>query len=151
MERWGMGGDGTAAVYGISTREEAAHGSGRPAASEVDAVSVLDISDEAASKATGLALRARLEELLSLKRGGIAVDFKGITRFAYPFFNYSFAALALVYGFDAVRAIQIRNLGPVGSGTYRASMENAEMVSRHQEHAVEAGQAVDDTPKKVMP
>ena len=116
-----------------------------------DDIIVLEISDEAATKAKGLALRGWLERLLSLGAGNIAVNFRRVARFAYPFFNYSFAALALVHGFDAIRAVQIRNISQVGLAAYQASMENAEMVSRHPGHIVEANQIIDDAPKKVVP
>ena len=111
---------------------------------------VLEIFDEAATKTKGLALKGWLEKLLPLKIGNIVVDFRRITRFACPFFNYSFAALALVYGFDAVRAIQIKNISRVGRATFQASMQNAEMVSRYPGHIMEPNQILDDAPKKVM-
>lgn len=117
----------------------------------MNSIFILDISNEAASKAKGLVLKEWLERLLSLKAKNITVDFRRITHFACPFFNYSFAALALIYGFDTIHAIQIKNISQIGLATYLASMKNAEMVSRHPEHIVEVSQIIDDTPKKVMP
>lgn len=57
-------------------------------------IKISDFSQEAASKAKGLELRSQMEPLL--KSGTpFSVDFDGITRFASPFFNNSFASLAL--------------------------------------------------------
>lgn len=116
----------------------------------MNTIIISDITNEAASKTKGLVLKEHLEKLLASNADNIIVDFNGITRFASPFFNYSFAALALVYGFDTIHAIQIRNLSQVGSETYKTSMENAEMVSRHPEHIQEINQIIDNTPKKVI-
>lgn len=116
----------------------------------MNTIYIAEISNEAASKTKGLVLKELLDKLLSSKTNDIVVDFNGITRFASPFFNYSFAALALIYGFDAIRAIQIRNISEVGSDTYETSMENAEMISKHPEHVIEINQIVDNTPKKVL-
>lgn len=116
----------------------------------MNTIIISDFSNEAASKTKGLILKEQLENLLSSKEKNIIVDFNGITRFASPFFNNSFAALALIYGFDVTRAIQIKNISEVGRQTYQTSMDNAEMVSVHSEHLAEINQIIDNTPKKVF-
>ena len=116
----------------------------------MNTIIISSITNEAASKTKGLVLKEHLEKLLASSTDNIVVDFSGITRFASPFFNYSFAAVALVYGFDTIRSIQIENISPIGADTYQTSMENAEMVSQHPEHIVEINQIIDNTPKKVI-
>ena len=116
----------------------------------MNTIIVSNITNEAASKTKVLVLKEHLEKLLSSHANNIIVDFNGITRFASPFFNYSFAALALVYGFDTIRAIQIKNISPVGSDTFQTSIENAEMVSQHPENITQINNIIDNTPKKVI-
>lgn len=115
----------------------------------MNTIIISEFSNEAASKTKGLVLKDRIENLLSLKTDGITVDFDGITRFASPFFNNSFSALALIYGFDVIRAINLKGIDDVGLMTYKTSMANAEMVSEHPEHVNEINQIIDNTPKKV--
>jgi len=112
---------------------------------------ISNFSNEAASKTKGLLLKEYIENLLSQKADNIVVDFDGITRFASPFFNNSFSALALIHGFDSIRAIQLRNIDDVGLMTYETSMSNAETVSQHPEHIDVISQIIDNTPKKVVP
>lgn len=116
----------------------------------MNTIIISDFSNEAASKTKGVMLKEQLEKLLSSKEKNIIVDFNGISRFASPFFNNSFAALALIYGFDAMRAIQIKNISEVGYQTYQTSMDNAEMVSTNSEHLTEINKIIDNTPKKVF-
>lgn len=115
----------------------------------MNTITISEFSNEAASKTKGLVLKERIENLLSAKTDDITVDFEGITRFASPFFNNSFSALALIYGFDVVRAIQLENIDDIGLLTYQTSMENAETVSQHPEHIDEISQIINNTPKKV--
>ena len=115
----------------------------------MNTIIISEISNEAASKTKGLLLKEHLEPLLKSNTGNISVDFSTITRFASPFFNNSFAALALVYGFDAVHSIKLDNISDVGLATYQTSMENAKTVSEHPEHITEMNQIIDNTPKKV--
>ncbi|MCI9059038.1 MAG: STAS-like domain-containing protein [Lachnospiraceae bacterium] len=117
----------------------------------MNTIIISTISNEAASKTKGLLLKERLDPLLSSKKHNIVVDFSGITRFASPFFNHSFAALALVYGFEQIRSIKIENISEVGQSTYQTSMENAEMVAQYDKQIEEINQIIDNTPKKVTP
>lgn len=117
----------------------------------MNTIIISTISNEAASKTKGLLLKKHLDDLLSSQKYNIAVDFSGITRFASPFFNYSFAALALVYGFEKIRAIKIENISEIGQSTYQTSMENAEMVALYDKQIEEINRVIDNTPKKVTP
>ncbi len=116
----------------------------------MNTIIISEFSNEAASKTKGLILKDRIEHLLSLKADGITVDFEGITRFASPFFNNSFSALALIYGFDVIRAIHLKGIDDIGLMTYNTSLDNAEMISTHPEHINEINQIIENTPKKVM-
>lgn len=115
----------------------------------MNTILISDFSNEAASKTNGLVLKELLDTLLTSQEADIVVDFSGVSRFASPFFNYSFAALALIHGFDAIRSIRLKNIGQVGLDTYNTSMTNAEQVSLHPEHIAEINQIIDNTPKKV--
>ena len=111
---------------------------------------ISQFSNEAASKAKGLLLKDRIEALLAAGTECITVDFNGITRFASPFFNNSFSALALIYGFSVIRSIHLINIDEVGRMTYETSLSNAEMVSDHPEQINQINQIIENTPKKVM-
>lgn len=97
-------------------------------------ITVLEMTYEAASRSKGAMLKKCLEILLSSKPDSIVVDFDGISLFSTVFFNNSFAALALVYGFDIIRAIHLENISEVGLAAYESSMANAEIVSREKYH-----------------
>lgn len=92
-------------------------------------IKIVTFSKEAASKDKGIILETLLEPYL-INGEIICVDFSGITYFATPFFNNSFAKLALIYGFDAVFSIQIKNISKVGYECYQSSMENARSISQ---------------------
>ncbi len=117
----------------------------------MNTIIVSAFTNEAASKAKGLLLKAKLDELISSGEKDISIDFSGITKFASPFFNNSLAALALVYGFSAINSIQVKNISDVGFNTYQTSINNAKTVSDNQEHAVEINQIIDNAPKRVSP
>lgn len=95
----------------------------------MEKIAVMEMVGEAVSRTKGIMLKEFLEPLLCSKAGNIVVDFEGISYFTTTFFNNSFAALALVYGFDIVRAIRLENINEVGRAAYEASMENAEIIS----------------------
>ena len=116
----------------------------------MNTIIISQFSNEAASKTKGLILREHIEKFLSADEKCITVDFKGITRFASPFFNNSFSALALIYGFSVIRSIQLINIDEVGRMTYETSLSNAEMVSDHPEQINQINQIIENTPKKVM-
>ena len=63
------------------------------------------------------------------------VDFEGISRFASPFFNNSFAKLALVYGFDRISSIEKINISATGALAFETSLENALLLSEKPEYS----------------
>lgn len=111
-------------------------------------ITIASFSTEAASKSKGEQLRGLLEERIKNKKE-ITVDFKGISRFASPFFNNSFAGLALVYGFDTIREIKIINISDIGKLAYDTSMDNAQLLAEKPEFSDKFRTIIDNTPKKV--
>ncbi len=103
---------------------------------------------EAASKSKGEILKEKLAEYIQ-NNCEISVDFEGINRFASPFFNNSFAALALVFGFDVIKKIQLLNISETGRHTYETSLDNAELIAVNPEYSEEIDKIVNNTPKKV--
>lgn len=104
-------------------------------------------SQEAASKTKGLELRKIIEENID-KTGDMLIDFSDIRRFASPFFNNSFASLALKYGFEKINQIKLKNISTVGIETYKTSMDNAEMLLSNSKFAEEMSEIIQETPKK---
>lgn len=97
-------------------------------------IKLSDFTKEAASKTKGLELKLKLGD--ALKNGlDITVDFHGITRFASPFFNNSFSALAIEYGFEAIQDITLVDLSPVGKETFDTSLQNAQIIANKPEYA----------------
>lgn len=115
----------------------------------MNTIIVSSFTDEAASKTKGLLLKSQLNNLINSGEKDISIDFSGITKFASPFFNNSFAALALIYGFSTINSIKIDNISDIGLNTYQTSMNNAKMVSDNQECVAEINQIIDVAPKKV--
>lgn len=109
-------------------------------------ITINAFSNEAASKKNGLVLKEKLEENIG-QIDSLCIDFNNITRFASPFFNNSFAALALKYGFDTISKIKLDNISPVGLDTYETSMENAQMLSSNPAFAKEVNEIIQETPK----
>ena len=107
---------------------------------------VNSFSQEAASKTKGLILKNILEDNLE-HLDSITVDFSNINRFASPFFNNSFAALALKYGFNKIKNIKLANISSIGLETYDTSMENASMLSENPAFADEVTKIIQITPK----
>lgn len=109
---------------------------------------IQDITKEAASQSSGEKLFASMEPLIK-ENVKFCVDFDGLTRFASPFFNNSFAKLALAYGFDSIDSIEILNLSKVGTDTYNTSMENAKLLSNDPEYATKIKEIINtNLPKK---
>lgn len=108
---------------------------------------ISSFSSEAASKTKGVLLRNELEKLI-LSSEDVAVDFSGITRFASPFFNNSFASLALQYGFETVAKIHKLNISDTGRNTYDTSIANAKLISQKPEFTDELTKIVNNVPKK---
>ena len=111
-------------------------------------IKISDFSQEAASKTKGIQLREKLEPLI--KNGEkFCVDFEGITRFASPFFNNSFASLALVYGFEAIENIETRNLSEIGKLALHTSMENAQLLFENPQFTEKINSIINENlPKK---
>lgn len=109
-------------------------------------IKVSSFTKEAATKSKGLVLKGEIEKALD-QAEEIIVNFSDINRFASPFFNNSFAALALKYGFDRVEKISFQNLSEVGKDAYEASMENAKMLSSSPEFADKMDRIIQETPK----
>lgn len=97
-------------------------------------IMIKEFTKEAASQTSGEKLLNIMEPLLK-EHVEFCVDFDGLTRFASPFFNNSFAKLALVYGFELIDSIKILNLSVVGTDTYNTSMENAMLLSNDPKYA----------------
>lgn len=111
-------------------------------------IQLASLTTEAASKSKGELLKEILEKLIQ-EREEITVDFKGINRFASPFFNNSFASLALAYGFDIVNGIKLLNITETGYHTYETSLDNARLISENPQFSDEIDRIVNNTPKKV--
>ena len=111
-------------------------------------IKISDFSNEAASQAKGLILKSHLEEFIK-SNTKFSVDFNGITRFASPFFNNSFASLALIYGFDAIESIPKLNLSEVGQLAFSTSIENAKLLSKNPAFTKKISEIINDNlPKK---
>lgn len=111
-------------------------------------IRVADYTNEAASMGSGKYIREILEPLIEDKKE-IVVDFEQITRFASPFFNNSFSALGIQYGFDSVENIQLDNLSEIGRETYTTSMENAKLLCENPKYKDEIEDIISTAPKKV--
>lgn len=64
-------------------------------------IQLKSFTKDAASRTKGLQLKTKLEHAIKEERN-ISVDFDGIDKFASPFFNNSFSALGIQYGFGTV-------------------------------------------------
>ncbi len=104
-----------------------------------------DFTNEAASKTKGIVLRELIENNIENIEG---VDFSGISRFASPFFNNSFSALALIYGFEKIGSIELIGINEVGCETYETSMENAKLLSQNEQYMDAINDIVNSVPKK---
>lgn len=96
-------------------------------------IKISDFSNEAASKTKGLQLKNIMESFLK-DSIPFSIDFEGISRFASPFFNNSFAGLALIYGFETIESIPVINLSKIGKLAFDTSMENAHLLSANPEY-----------------
>lgn len=111
-------------------------------------IKLYDVTKQAASKMAGEKFADVMEPLIE-KNEIFCVDFDGITRFASPFFNYSFAKLALKYGFDKIKNITIKNISDTGKEAYDASFENAILLSQNPEYSSKISTIINsNVPKK---
>lgn len=107
---------------------------------------ISSFTNEAASRSKGEILREYIDE--TIKTGDeITVDFSGINKFASPFFNNSFASLALLYGFDKIEQIKLHGITETGMHTYEISIENAKMLATDPIFADKMNQIIQEAPK----
>ncbi len=93
---------------------------------------IADFTREAASKRSGEIIKNEIEKKLNeVELRNIYVDFTGITRFASPFFNFSFGNLFIQYEESIFDRIKIENISEVGFDTYQISIENAKMIKNN--------------------
>lgn len=109
-------------------------------------IRLLDFTNEAASKTKGLQLKEMI--IANIQEENLEIDFSGIERFASPFFNNSFSALALVYGFEKINSIKLIGINETGRSTYDTSMENARLLSRNEKYTEEINTIINSVPKK---
>lgn len=111
-------------------------------------IKISDFSNEAASKTKGIELRKIIEPMIK-NNISFSVDFQGISRFASPFFNNSFASLALIYGFEIIEQINVINLSEVGVLAFNTSMENAKLLSTNPDFVEKLNNIINtNLPKK---
>lgn len=108
-------------------------------------IKISDFSKEAASKTKGLILKEKLLE--HFDDDDLAVDFTGIEMFASPFFNNSFSALALIYGFEKINNIKKIGLDSTGQNTYDTSIENARLLSNSPQFSEQINDIVNNANK----
>lgn len=111
-------------------------------------IKISSFSSEAASMGMGKRLKEILEPLIS-EGEDIVVDFDGITRFASPFFNNSFSALGIIYGFKNIEKIQRKNISHIGESTYLSSMDNAKLLSENPDYEDKISDIISTAPKNV--
>lgn len=111
-------------------------------------IRLTDFTSEAASMGKGKELKIFLEELIK-KNEDIVVDFNGLARFASPFFNNSFSALALQYGFEEIEKIKLINISQIGRDTFESSLDNARLLFENPKYSDEIGDIISTAPKRV--
>lgn len=90
-------------------------------------IKLKDFTSEAASKSKGTLLKKKLDT--ALKNGcDISVDFANITKYASPFFNNSFSALAIIYGIDKIANIKLINMSDNGKIVFNSSIDNVRFL-----------------------
>lgn len=110
-------------------------------------ITISSFSNEAASKSKGEILKNYLSKLIASNEE-ITVDFSNINRYASPFFNNSFASLALIHGFDTINKIKLSNITETGHQTYETSIENAKLLSTSPKFTSEIDKIINNAPKK---
>ena len=109
-------------------------------------IRICSFSKEGASKTKGLVLKEKLEKGI-IQHESITVDFTGVDCYASPFFNNSFAALALKYGFEVIEKIKLENLSFVAQETYQTSMDNAKMLLSRPDFVNQMNLIIQEPPK----
>lgn len=109
---------------------------------------IKDFSKECASKKAGLKLKEKMEALLKTNEA-FTINFEEINRFASPFFNNSFATLAIQYGFNKIKQIPIINLSEAGKLAYDTSIENAMQLMSNPDYSEKINNIINSNiPKK---
>lgn len=85
-------------------------------------IQLKSFTKDAASRTKGLQLKTKLEHAIKEERN-ISVDFDGIDKFASPFFNNSFSALGIQYGFGTIEKIELLNISDNGKLVFDSSMK----------------------------
>lgn len=106
------------------------------------------IVKDAASRTSGIKLKDMLLEMIG-EGHEITVDFTGMSRYASPFFNNSFAALYIALDPNSREKIRPINLSEVGQLIYNTSMNNAKFLLDNPEYKDEIASIVSQTPKVV--
>ena len=106
------------------------------------------IIKDAASRTSGIKLKDMLLEMIG-EGNEITVDFTGMSRYASPFFNNSFAALYIALDPNSREKIRPINLSDVGQLIYNTSMYNAKFLLDNPEYQDEIASIVSQTPKVV--
>ena len=99
-------------------------------------IQLKSFTKDAASRTKGLQLKTKLEHAIKEERN-ISVDFDGIDKFASPFFNNSFSALGIQYGFGTIEKIELLNISDNGKLVFDSSMENAKFLTNHEDQKKE--------------
>ena len=95
-------------------------------------IQLKSFTNDAASRTKGLQLKTKLENAIKEERN-ISVDFDGIDKFASPFFNNSFSALGIQYGFEIIEKIELLNISDNGKLVFDSSIENAKFLTDHND------------------
>lgn len=99
-------------------------------------IQLKSFTKDATSRTKGLQLKTKLEHAIKEERN-ISVDFDGIDKFASPFFNNSFSALGIQYGFGTIEKIELLNISDNGKLVFDSSMENAKFLTNHKDQKKE--------------
>lgn len=111
-------------------------------------IKLSDFTTEAASMGAGKKIRSILESIITIE-DKIVVDFDQMARFASPFFNNSFSALAIKYGFEIVEKIELLNISEIGKIAFESSLENAKLLCENPQFKEEIEDIISNAPKKV--
>ena len=106
------------------------------------------IVKDAASRTSGMKLKEMLLEMIG-EENEITVDFEGMSRYASPFFNNSFAAMYIAFGSERMEKIKVKNLSGVGQLIFDTSMRNAAFLLNNPEYKDKIADIVSRTPKAV--
>ena len=95
-------------------------------------IQLKSFTNDAASRTKGIKLKTKLKQTIKEERN-ISVDFDGIDKFASPFFNNSFSALGIQYGFEIIEKIELLNISDNGKLVFDSSIENAKFLTDHND------------------